>query len=135
MLKYSQCMRDNGVPNFPDPKMEDGGGFSLSLPEGADNEKVDAAQEKCKANLPNGGVPEKPDPERLEQMRKYAQCMRENGVPNFPDPSEDGGIALDMGKLGLSGPDDPKLKGAEEKCKSVMPAGPEGGSKNQRNDG
>ncbi|GAA4717508.1 hypothetical protein Prum_020440 [Phytohabitans rumicis] len=134
MLKYAQCMRDNGVPDFPDPKME-GGGISFSLPQGADKAKVDAAQEKCKSHLPNGGEAPKADPERLEQMRKLSECMRANGVPNFPDPSEDGGIALDMSKLGLSGPDDPKLKAAEEKCKSFQPEGPEGGSKDQRTDG
>lgn len=126
ILAYSKCMRENGVPEFPDPEVGEGGEFRLALPEGVDKAKVDAAQEKCKRYMPNGGEPPKVDAARLEQMRKYAKCMRENGVPNFPDPSENGGFQLDMNELGLDGPDDPKLKAAEDKCRSIMP-GPEGG--------
>ena len=55
MLKFARCMRDNGVPEYPDPKFDDGGGVSLNLPEGVDRTKVEAAQEKCKQLLPNGG--------------------------------------------------------------------------------
>jgi hypothetical protein len=58
--------------------------------------------------------------------------MRENGIPNFPDPSEEGGIGLDMNELGLSGPDDPKLKAAEEKCKQFQPGGPGGGTNDRK---
>lgn len=133
ILQYAKCMRENGVPDFPDPEFGEGG-IGLTIPDGADKAKVDAAQEKCKQYLPNGGQPTKVDPAQLEKMREYAKCIRENGVPNFPDPSEEGGIALDMDKLGLSGPDDPKLKAAEEKCRSIMPGGGPGGARTTKKD-
>ncbi|GAA4436201.1 hypothetical protein GCM10023170_003840 [Phytohabitans houttuyneae] len=124
IFAYSKCMRENGVPEFPDPEVGDRGEFRLSLPEGVDKAKVDAAQEKCKKLMPNGGEPMKVDAERLEQMRKYAKCMRENGVPKFPDPTEEGGFAINGDEVG--DPLGPTFKAAEEKCRSVMP-GPDGG--------
>src|SRR5690242_15575000 len=43
MLRFARCMRENGVPDFPDPKVNSGGGISLDAPDGADAAKVDAA--------------------------------------------------------------------------------------------
>jgi hypothetical protein len=120
LLRFAQCMRDNGVPDFPDPK--DG---NMNLPNGVDPQKVQAAQEKCKQYLPNGGQPRRADPQQMEQLRKYAQCMRDNGVKNFPDPT-DQGLALDQSKLGMS-PDDPRLKAAQQACSKYQPGGPSAG--------
>jgi hypothetical protein len=123
-LEFARCMRENGVPNFPDPEVGDGGGLRLELPEGADRQKVDAAQEKCKRYLPNGGEPPKLDPQQLEQVRKMAKCMRENGVPKFPDPGENGGIKIEGGP-GLD-PHSPEFKAAEKACEQYRPAPPSG---------
>ena len=124
-LKFAQCMRDNGVPEFPDPKFGDDGGVSLDLPEGVDKATVDAAQEKCKPYMPNGGEPGKADPEVVAQLRVYSQCMRDNGVPNFPDPT-DAGLQVDNDKLGVD-TNGAVYKAAEEKCATSMPKPPEGG--------
>lgn len=126
-FKYSKCVRENGVPDFPDPKTDGGGGFSLAVPEGVDKSKVDAAHEKCKHLMPNGGEPQKASPEAIEEGRRMAQCMRENGFPDFPDPDANGGIAI-QGGPGLD-PKDPKFQEAEKKC------APQGGGTHQRNDG
>jgi hypothetical protein len=120
MIRFAQCMRENGVPDFPDPK--DG---NMNLPNGADPQKVAAAQEKCKSLLPNGGQPRKMDPQTMEQLRKFAQCMRDNGIKNFPDPT-DQGLAQDLSKLGLS-PNDPKFTAAQQACSKYQPGGPSAG--------
>jgi hypothetical protein len=128
-LRYSQCMRENGVPNFPDPKIDDNGNMSLDAPGGADPVKMDAAMQKCKQYLPNGGQPRKADPQVLEQLRRFAQCMRDNGVPKFPDPTDEG-LSIDPGKLGITGrpEDDPKYAAAQRKCAQYMPVPPSGGA-------
>lgn len=133
-LKFSQCMRDNGVPNFPDPKVVDGGGIDLSLPEGIAKEKVDAAQEKCKWYLPNGGEPVKADPKLVERLREFSRCMRENGFPNFPDPT-DQGLQIENDKLGITGPDDPRFNAAQKTCEKYMPAPPSGETPQNRSNG
>jgi hypothetical protein len=127
VLAYSKCMRENGLPDFPDPEVGENGEFRMQLPQGYDKSKVEAAQEVCKKHMPNGGEPPKMDPERLEQMRKYAQCMRANGVPKFPDPT-DGGFQIDGNEVG--DPQSPAFKAAEEKCRSVRPDAPDGGKGN-----
>jgi hypothetical protein len=125
-LEYAKCMREHGV-NMPDPQVGDGGEMRLTLPapEGADQEqtkeKIEAAERQCKQYLPNGGEPPKADPQDLEQMRKFSQCMRENGVPKFPDPTENG-IEVDGNELGM-GPEDPRFKAADKACaKYTQPA-------------
>jgi hypothetical protein len=118
-LKFSQCMRAHGLPWFPDPS---GGKLGVAVPKGFDSKKMDAAQQACKQYMPDGGAAHKPNPEELELARKMAKCMRENGVPNFPDPSPDGGLAIDGNKLG-TGPGDPTFDKAEKACSKYVPEG------------
>lgn len=127
MLKYAQCMRQNGVPTFPDPQFNGEGGVSLDLPEGADPKAVDAAQGKCKELMPNGGENQKVDPAVTEKLRQYAKCMREHGIPQFPDPAPNGGLQINNDQLGF-GPDDPKFTAADEACAQYMPQPPGGGA-------
>jgi hypothetical protein len=118
-LKFSKCMRDHGISWFPDPS---DGKMSLMIPKGQDAKKLEAAQEACKQYMPDGGEMHKPSAEELQQARDMAKCMRENGVPNFPDPNPDGGISIDPKKLG-TGPDDPLWKKAEKACEQYAPKG------------
>lgn len=132
VLEYSDCMRDNGIPDFPDPKIGDNGEARLSLPEGLDKTTVDAADKKCKHLLPGGGRPTPPDPEMVAKTREYAKCMRENGFPKFPDPGPDGGIAIEGGP-GLD-PASPEFQAAEEKCRTHLPDGGKGASTHQESE-
>jgi hypothetical protein len=128
-LKYSACVRANGVPNFPDPDAN--GGLDLDLGKlGVSKDKMDAADRKCKQYLPNGGVPQKIDPAKLALARQYSQCMRDHGVPKFPDPDAYGGIALDGGKLGVD-PVGATMKAAEKACQKYLGDG--GGQVSSKN--
>jgi hypothetical protein len=127
-LKFAACMRANGLPDFPDPQLQ-GGGIGISAPQGADAAKVNAATQKCKQYLPNGGEPTKLDPQRLEKLRKLAKCMREHGITDFPDPT-DQGIQINGNTAHLN-PDDPKFKAADEACAQFRPAAPSGSTGRQ----
>ncbi|MBV1852851.1 hypothetical protein [Catellatospora tritici] len=123
IFRYARCMRDNGVTTFKDPEVGANGEFRMDLNgEGLDPKVIDAAQSKCKPLLPNGGEPQKMPADRLEMLRRYSQCMRDNGLATFPDPSDEG--------LAVNGndfpPDDPKVKAAEEKCRTLLPVPPGG---------
>jgi hypothetical protein len=120
--QFARCMRDNGI-DMPDPKSDGNGGFGIQIGgDGSnppDRAKVDAAMQKCKQYLPNGGEPPKQDPAQQEKVRQYAKCMRDNGVPNFPDPQSGGGLMIGPDQ-GLD-PNDPTFKAADEKCRQYLP--------------
>ena len=119
--KFAQCMRENGIP-MEDPEIGENGEFKVKIgdkPGSAagpmDKTKADAAMKACRQFLPNGGPIGALDPEMVEKMRKYAVCMRANGV-DFPDPDENGMIRLER----VPG-NDAAFEAAEEKCKDLQP--------------
>lgn len=58
LLKYSQCMRSHGEPNFPDPKVSANSvGFSLGPSSGINphSPQFQTAQKACQSLLPGAG--------------------------------------------------------------------------------
>jgi hypothetical protein len=102
-VAYSQCMRANGVPKYPDPgsggQIPKGGAQAFDVSASV----FQAAQRTCEHLLPTGGSFDQQahdcisagacPPALVQQMltddRKFAQCMRSHGVPNWPDPTLD----------------------------------------------
>src|SRR6266542_6556860 len=111
---YAQCIRDNGVPDFPDPDAN--GQLRGPAHEQESNPRFQAAQEKCR-NLAPGGEHQKSDPATVEQMRTFSQCMRDNGLPDFPDPDPDGRLR----GTGHEQQDNPAFRAAMEKCRQKLP--------------
>jgi hypothetical protein len=118
-LVYAQCMRDNGVPDFPAP--DPNGRFTGLSHDKQDDPTFRAAQEKCRALAPGGEHEKSGDPAFVNQMRAYSQCMRDNGVPDFPDPDADGRLR----GSGHEQQDDPKYRAAAEACRPKLPGGGE----------
>ena len=120
-LKYAQCMRAHGMTWFPDPNPN--GRQTIRTPKGMDPKKFEAATQACQEFAPQMTEGDRGDPEIVEAARKMAKCMRENGVPDFPDPQPDGSIRIDRGKdgSGPAGPGDPAFDKAEEKCRQFLP--------------
>jgi hypothetical protein len=116
-VAFAECMREHGI-DMPDPDTEDGG-FAIAIPEGSDPDEVDAAMEACKEFMPNGGEMPKPNAEQLAQMREFSECMRDEGIEGFPDPSADGGLRIDS-DMGFD-PESDEFREAQEKCGESMP--------------
>jgi hypothetical protein len=122
--KFAQCMRENGIP-MEDPEIGENGEFKVKIggPGSGpgtqagpmDKTKAEAAMKACRQFMPNGGAVGEFNPEMVEKMRKYAVCMRANGV-DFPDPDENGMIRLER----VPG-NDAAFQAAEEKCKDLQP--------------
>jgi len=112
-LAYSKCMRDNGYAEFPDPTPGEGMRFLITPGSAARFEKASTA---CRDLAPEGLRDEGVTPEQLDGLLKLAQCVRDHGVPNFPDPTADGRFEAE--KIG-AGPDDPKLKAAMGACREM----------------
>lgn len=116
-LAYSQCMRDNGVEDFPDPLVDGDGRVVIqdSLSEDAD---VVGARDVCESLLPAGGGFDAPDESSMAQMQdqmlEFATCMRDQGI-DFPDPKvgADGSFLIEASS---ADPDAPAYQAALETC-------------------
>jgi hypothetical protein len=111
--QWVACMRAEGI-EVPDPEPGDRTGKSALVFEApaGDKAKIGAAIEKCHRYMPDGGQAARQPltAEEIEERRRSAQCMRENGFPDFPDPNAEGRFE--------NGPDktDPAVRAAMEKC-------------------
>jgi hypothetical protein len=57
------------------------------------------------------------NPERKVRLLELAKCMRENGVEDFPDPTDEGIIEF------FGDAKSPEFTSARENCRVVMPEG------------
>jgi hypothetical protein len=82
-VKFAECMRENGYPDFPDPKASgEFPGFGISVTPAVWIKALHA----CKELQPPGSFSAHLSPKQLAVALKFAQCIRANGVKDFPDP-------------------------------------------------
>jgi hypothetical protein len=100
LLAFSQCMRVNGMPNFPDPQHFAGGNVKLTIHQVGDGSPhFQTAMRACNHLLPTrGGVQETEQQTRrqLADELSFARCMRSHGERRFPDPTAQGGLTVEM---------------------------------------
>lgn len=111
---FSECMQTHGVAVAePQP----GKGLTGVDPALTGTPAFKAALEACK-DLLQGGVRGTTEPIDMTKYLAFAKCMRENGLPDFPDPkpgSKDGlfgGSAVDRNS--------PTFQKASKACNSVL---------------
>jgi hypothetical protein len=121
-VKFAGCMRNNGVTAFPDPPASGGltidaiaNGSSLATSTPAFTHAIRA----CKRLEPAGFTGSTPTSRQASARLKFARCMRQNGVPDFPDPTPDGPL-IDTNRIpSLAGKDprsDLTFTAATDKC-------------------
>lgn len=93
-VKFSECMRSNGVPHFPDPDPKGEYRFGVDVSPAVFTRAADA----CKALEPPGALSSKRSPKVQSASLKFAQCIREHGVKDFPDPVN-GAALIDTTKI------------------------------------
>jgi predicted small secreted protein len=92
-VAFAECMRANGISAFPDPDASgeltiDGiaNGSSVDTSSAAFKQAINA----CKDLEPPGFTGTKVTPQQRTARLHFAQCVRGNGVPDFPDPTPNG---------------------------------------------
>ncbi|MGB8880349.1 MAG: hypothetical protein WCD11_28845, partial [Solirubrobacteraceae bacterium] len=87
LLKYAQCIREHGIPTFPDPTAHAG----LAIPNDINPQfpAFRSAQQACqKFTQPPAGQGARGSSESGKlQLLGLARCMRSHGQPNFADPT------------------------------------------------
>ena len=93
-VKFAQCMRDNGVSDVPGPGRVGQAHHRWDrerLVAGPEHPGVPAGPQRVQGPGATGvhGQPRGAPSSRRRRL-KFAQCIRDNGVPDFPDPTPDG---------------------------------------------
>ena len=137
LVAYSQCMRSNRVPNFPDPV----GGVPPKVSAqglGISSSQLQVAQGACQHLLPAVGesltassiqrcylagvCPQALVQQALSAGRELARCMRSHGVPYWPDPSIDS-QGRPLFNITVPRPPPPQVRTALDECGRLEPAG------------
>jgi len=119
-LKFSTCMRDHGVPSFPDPEA-DAGGIQIPLKLAKNpSPALKSAMQACHyLMVAEGGSPPVASASQKAAALKLAQCMRKHGVPNYPDPTyQDGNLVPPTIANPAINPASPAFSAASKTCQS-----------------
>ncbi len=81
-VKFAECIRAHGVSDFPDPDAKNDFRYGVSVSVAVWKQATDA----CKDLQPPGTLSSKRTPKQQSASLRFAQCVRDNGVKDFPDP-------------------------------------------------
>ncbi|MGH3395899.1 MAG: hypothetical protein ACRDPO_14550 [Streptosporangiaceae bacterium] len=122
--QWAACMRSHGDPNQTDPTVDTSAVIHITTPAGDRDGALPSGQ-----NPTNGKACIKylaaaqlalrsgrpfPAPPSQGQRVRFSECMRANGVPDFPDPSAGGDISAHPG--GDMSPNSPAFQNAARVC-------------------
>jgi hypothetical protein len=122
-VKFAECMRGHGLSDFPDPTASGDFVYGVSVSPVV-WERILA---ECKYLQPPGTLSAKRSPVQQSAALRFAQCMREKGVKDFPDP-ENGQPLVDTNRIPSSNVPGGMtiLNGTIQKCRGLMAAAARG---------
>ena len=95
--EYTLCMREHGIPTFEAPRLVDDRVTGGGIPDGLDRASTEQAWEACDPiirRLPSYLMNDTPSEVGMEKLRQFAACLREHGVPDWPDPDNHGAFPV-----------------------------------------
>jgi hypothetical protein len=117
-VEFAECIRSHGVGEFPDPDAS--GDFIYGIKAGSSLDPSSTAWQTaiaaCRNLEPSDFMPTTFTTKQIEARDKFAQCVRDNGVPDFPDPTTHGPLVdvTDASSI-------PGLRAAVQKCIRLNP--------------
>jgi hypothetical protein len=113
------CARANGMPNLPDPQIDSNG--RAAFPNGTPDPPA-SVRRACQSiydRLPPSARGEQGRPPAdMQALLRFARCMREHGMADFPDPDAEGNFRAPPGS---AGPKTPRFQGAMQACRQLDP--------------
>jgi hypothetical protein len=120
-VRFAECIRAHGVADFPDPNAKNEFEYGVSVTPAVWKRATTA----CKDLQPPGTLSGKRTHKEQSDALKFAQCMRDNGVKDFPDPAN-GDPLVDTTKIRSLGDGDPRtdpvFAPAMDKCRVALEA-------------
>ena len=120
--EYVTCVRTHGVPDMPDATIDDQG--RADFPASAPQVPGDAVR-ACGAGVASLPTRSAPAPD-VAKLTHFAQCMRAQGIAEWPDPTPDGRFPLttDLLDQWKGGPRWPLIEAAwNGACRQYDPSG------------
>jgi hypothetical protein len=116
-VKFAECIRAHGVSDFPDPNAKNQFEYGVSVSPAVWKRATTA----CKDLQPPGTLSGKRTPKQQTAALRFAQCIRDNGVRDFPDPVN-GEPLVDTYKIPSSNKPGGMtiLNAAMRKCRNVL---------------
>jgi hypothetical protein len=116
-VKFAECIRAHGVRDFPDPNAKNQFEYGVSVTP----EVWTRATTACKNLQPPGTLSGKRTPKQQSASLRFAQCVRDHGVKDFPDPVN-GEPLIDTTKIPSSNKPDGMtiLNAATHRCGYVL---------------
>jgi hypothetical protein len=115
VAQFAQCMRQNGVTNFPDPQ----NGHFVMGGDIQNNPHFQSAVQACQHFLGPSGIGSGNNSGTQTAQLAFAHCMQTHGVPSFPDPQSDGAIVAPPESVRNTA----TYQAAYNECKSKLPNG------------
>ena len=104
LLLAGRCLRQHGLPNLPDPTIASSGPAKghaildkhalLAFPSSVFTQAVLACHSALEQAGFRGGQNAAANPQDIRDLLAFARCVRNHGIPNFPDPNSQGGFNL-----------------------------------------
>ena len=124
--QWATCMHSHGDPNQADPSVDTDKSIQIHIPQDAQqlsgpvhdgtapcNQYLTAAQMALRNGQPF------PQPPSEVQEVQFAECMRANGVPNYPNPSGPNGSETNFNGTGID-PNSPLVQNADKYCTNKL---------------
>lgn len=117
------CARTHGDPTLPDPTIDSNGHVTFppgtEEPSAATKAACQSIYNRLPASMRGGGAPD------IQMEIKFAQCMRQHGLTDWPDPQADGSYRLppDLQTTFKSGPVWDRIRAGLEACAQFNPTG------------
>lgn len=109
-LKAAACMRANGVPNHPEPRLING---TITVPFNASINPVSPAVQTASKTC---GYQYEQEAEETRSRIAFAHCMRTHGVTKFPYPTATGHVSVAMVEAQGINPQSPGVARVEAWC-------------------
>ena len=120
-VRFAECIRAHGVADFPDPNAKNEFEYGVSVTPAVWKRATTA----CKDLQPPGTLSGKRTRKEQSGALEFAQCMRDNGVKDFPDPAN-GDRLIDTTRIPSLGDGDPRtdpvFAPALDKCRVALEA-------------
>lgn len=128
----AQCIREHGAPRYQDPLLTaDGYVYTdeVGLREVAE-QQMTAIDTACGDLITAASFSMRdqgpPPPKLIQAGVRSAQCLRENGLPRYRDPTADShfspgkGFGLDSAGIPAAGKQDPTVRRALVACRAIL---------------